>query len=291
MARSKPTSKPAALPIMLVAALVIVGAYLALTWYQRQEGAGAPLEQTAELASDERLVFGGAPQPMPGAGDEVRCTVLKNQGYIVGYSDWRRDPLWVCYRVFHVEQPFDFPRPSSFASDPRTAARVKDGDFAKSGYQRGHMAPNAAIMRELGRDAQMETFLLSNICPQSPELNERVWERLEAVEKKYADQFEEVWVIDGPIFGDLNGGATARLASGIAVPTAFFKILIDEEGRRGGKPRVFSVIMPQNVAGTELPQQFLTTISEIQKETHLDFLWKLDAATQAELEATKWKMW
>jgi endonuclease G len=291
MPRRRPPSKPTAWPMILAAALVIVGVYLALGWYQRRQDAGTPLEQTAELVSDDRLIFGGAPRAGPGAGDEVRCTVLRNQGYVAGYSDWRRDPLWVCYRVFHVAAPFDFPRPGGFSPDPRTAARVKDGDYAGSGYQRGHMAPNASIMREFGKDAQRETFLLSNICPQSPELNERVWERLEADERKYADRFEEVWVIDGPVFGDLNGGATARLASGIAVPSAFYKILIDEEGQAGGQPRVFAVIMPQNVKGTELPQEFLTTVSEIQKETHLDFLWKLDAQTQGELERTKWKMW
>jgi endonuclease G, mitochondrial len=291
MPRPRPASQRAPWPVLLVLAVLIVGVYFTLTWLQRQQDAGVPLEQTADLISDDRLIFGGAPRPAPGAGDEVRFTVLKNRGYIVGYSDSRRDPLWVCYRAFHVAQPFDFPRPGSFSTDPRTVARVKDADFARSGYQRGHMAPNADIMREFGQEAQRETFLLSNICPQAPELNEHVWERLEADERKYADTMEEVWVIDGPIFGDLNGGTTARLASGIAVPQAFFKILIDEEGHPGGKPRIFSVIMPQDVKGTELPQQFLTTVSEIQKETHLDFLWKLDAQAQAELEGTKWKMW
>jgi endonuclease G, mitochondrial len=291
MPRQRPAPKSNAWPLMLVAALLIIGVYFALTWYQRQRDSGAPLGQTADLISDDRLVFGGAPRPGPGAGDEVRFTTLKNQGYVVGYSDSRRDPLWVSYRVFHVAQPFDFPRPSGFSSDSRTDARVKDSDFTRSGYQRGHMAPNSDIMRDYGQQAQLETFLLSNVCPQAPELNEHVWERLEADERKYADQLEEVWVIDGPVFADLNGGTTPHLASGVAVPSAFFKILIDEEGRPGGKPRIFSVIMPQNVKGTELPQQFLTTVSEIEKETRLDFLWKLDAQTQAELEGTKWKMW
>ena len=287
----QPQSRRNAGPFILVVALLVVAAYAACTWYQRQQSTADALQQTADLISDDRILFGGAPRPGPGSGDEVQFTVLKNQGYIVGYSESRRDPLWAAYRVFHTDRPFDIPRPAGFAADIRTAARVRETDFAKSGYDRGHMAPNSDIMRDFGKDAQRETFLLSNICPQTAELNERVWERLEADERKYADTCEEVWVIDGPIFADLNGGTTPRLASGIAVPSAFFKILIDEEGRPGGKPRIFSVIMPQDVKGTELPQQFLTTVSEIEKETHLELFWKIDSQTRAELEGTKWKMW
>jgi len=292
MPGKRQASSPRAVwPFFVVPALLAAAAYAAYVWQQRRPSGADPLEQTADLISDERLVFGGAPRPGPGAGAEVQCTVLKNQGYIVGYSESRRDPLWAAYRVFHTEHPFDIPRPAGFATDTRTAARVRETDYAKSGYDRGHMAPNSDIMREWGKEAQLETFLLSNICPQAPELNERVWERLEADERKYADTCAEVWVIDGPIFAELNGGQTPRLASGIAVPSAFYKILIDEEGQAGGKPRIFSVIMPQEVKGTELPQQFLTTVAEIERETHLEFFWKMDPQTRGELEGTKWKMW
>jgi endonuclease G len=146
-------------------------------------------------------------------------------------------------------------------------------------------------MRCFGAQAQLETFLLSNVCPQAPALNEKVWERLEVKEKDYADQLEEVWVMDGPIFGDMNGSRTDRLASGVAVPDAFYKIVVDEEGHRGGRPRVFVVIVPQSVKGTERPEQFLTSVSEVEKETGLEFFWKLDAATRAELENRVGQMW
>ena len=202
------------------------------------------------------------------------------------------NPLWSAYRVFHNPNPFNLPRPTGgFLTDERSAAHVKDADFRRSGYDRGHMTPNSAIMHDYGADAQLETFLLTNICPQSPALNEKVWEKLESDERRYADRFDEVWVIDGPIFADLIGGTTDRLASGIAVPTAFYKILLDETGGPGGKSRVFSVIMPQTVKGTELPQQFLTSVREIEKETDLEFLWKLDPAAQSLLENKVWPMW
>ncbi|HVT82021.1 MAG TPA: DNA/RNA non-specific endonuclease [Phycisphaerae bacterium] len=293
MGRKRSQKSNATAVLFLLVLLVIGGCIAYHEARQAREGpsATAPQDQSPDLVSDNRLIYGGAPRPRPGSEAELQFEVLKNEGYIAGYSESRRDPLWVSYRVFHPATLSHLERPSSFSTDTRTTARVKDSDFTRSGYDRGHMAPNEAIMEEYGFQGQMETFLLSNICPQAPELNRHVWERLEAQERKYAAECEEIWVIDGPIFADLNGGTTQRLAAGVAVPSAFYKIIVDEQDRPGGKPRAFAVIMPQDVKGTELPQQFLTTIAEIEKESHLEFFWKLDAATRAELESRRGEMW
>jgi endonuclease G len=188
-----------------------------------------------------------------------------------------------------MEHPFELPRPKGeFVMDPRTNARVKHHDFTGSGYDRGHMTPNSAIAHCYGHDAQLETFLLSNICPQAPNLNQKVWEILEKTEFVYADRFQEIWVMDGPIFGDLNGETTGTLRSGIAVPRAFYKILIENHG---GTLDACAVIMPQRVRGTELPEQFTTSIEEIEKETGLEFLWKVDAATRQRLKSRATPLW
>ncbi|MEI7881374.1 MAG: hypothetical protein WCI95_10925 [bacterium] len=52
------------------------------------------------------------------------------------------------------------------------------------------------------------------------------------------------------------------------VPDACFKIIVREEG---GQPSVLAFIMPQSVNGTESPQQYLTSIHEIELETGLAF--------------------
>jgi endonuclease G len=287
--RARKGNHGAALLFALV--LLAVGAYLAYVEMQRRRETPHSLEQSADLVTDERIIFGGAPRAKAGSGNEVEFQVLRNQGYIAGYSEARRNPLWVAYRVVKPETPYRLPRPSGFTTDLRTMARVKESDFSGSGYDRGHMAPNQAIMEEFGLEAQLETFLLSNICPQAPNLNRNVWERLEAQERRYAAGMEEVWVVDGPIFADLSGGKTERLASGIAVPAAFYKMVLDEEEHRGGKARMFAVVMPQNAKGSELPQEFLTTVSEIERQTHLDFFWKLEDGMERELEEKRWGMW
>jgi len=199
---------------------------------------------------------------------------------MVGYSEEHKDPVWVAYRLVKVEHPPTLPRPSKFMVDERTDAKVKSSDYTGSGYDRGHMAPNHAIATRYGEEAQIETFLMSNICPQRPNLNRKVWEHLEATEADdYANRFEEIWVIDGPIFDESHA---QKLPAGFDVPVAFYKILVDEVD---GKPRMLAFIMPQTVKGDEPFKAFLTSVAKVEAMTHLDFFWELDPTLEKQLES------
>lgn len=299
----KPKPAPANHTTAIIITVVILILLLAVAffayrlWKDQQAATQTPVASTSvptiqqspappDPVSDDRIIFGGIPRP---SRPDIHLTVLKNIAYIVGYSESRKDPLFSCYRVIHMDHPFVLERPKGeFLTDLRTAARVAHHDYTGAGYDRGHMTPNSAIARCFGADAQKETFLLSNICPQSPNLNREVWEKLERAEIDYAAQFDEVWVVDGPIFADLNGGVTHTLRSGIAVPSSFYKIVLED---RGGTIRLFAVIMPQGVKGTELPQQFLTSVRRIEEQTGLEFLWKVDPRTRESLETQVSPMW
>lgn len=277
--------------IILLLVLLVIAAGI-FFWKQQQHSnplaTTAPASRQAPPISDDRILFGGMPEPR---NPSITVTVLKNAAYIVGYSEKRKDPLWSAYRVKHMDHPFQLERPKGeFLTDDRTQARVTHHDFTGSGFDRGHMTPNSAIARCYGGEAQKETFLLSNICPQAPALNQKVWEHLEMREISYADEYNEVWVIDGPIFPDqLSPPRTARtLRSGIAVPASFYKICLEDHA---GTPRLFAVIMPQTVKGTESPEQFLVSLQEIESDTGLEFFPQLDAATREKIESKVFPMW
>ena len=140
------------------------------------------------------------------------------------------------------------------------------------------MCPNSAIAARYGRKGQMDTFLMSNICPQRPELNRKVWERLERLEEGYANKFGGIWVITGPIFDQ----HTQILNRQVEIPDSFFKILIDEDK---GKVRVLPFIVPQKVTGKEILNEFLTSVDEIEKKTGLDFFTPMDKEFQDKLES------
>jgi endonuclease G len=229
-----------------------------------------------ERSAPAEHLYAGSPRP---TRPESTFTELENSGYLVGYSEARKDPLWAAYRLFALDDPQTLPRPSRFKLDARTQARVRHEDYTGSGYDRGHLAPNFAIASRYGRAAQLETFLMSNICPQCPGLNQETWEAFEKLEaNEYADDFEEIWVITGPIFTDDNA-----LPSGIAIPSQFYKIVVDEEGSR---PSILALIMTQQTHGRAPLRQFLTTVDRIEELTGLDFFAELPDELESKLEAS-----
>lgn len=238
-----------------------------------RRSAGEPSAAVSRWA--DRYCYAGAPRGS--ASFPYAITVLTNTGYLAGYCERRRNPVWVCYRLFnpaHWDAP---PRPQAFRTDFRTGTRTKPHDYSGSGYDRGHLAPNYAIAVCYGPRAQLETFLMSNIIPQRPALNRQVWKRLEQREiRDYAPRYGQIWVIDGPVF---HHGE--QLQGGVNIPDACYKIMV----RVGnGAPRILAFIMPQTVNGAESPDRFLTSVRQIERETDLDFFSVLPPDLQRTLE-------
>lgn len=232
----------------------------------------------ASAPGDHTYFYGGAPRLTAASAAPVR--VLTNSGYVVGYSDTLGNPLWAAYHLRDLEWKEPAPRPEEFRSDARTVARIDPADYTRSGYDRGHMAPNYGIATRFGRQAQEETFLMSNISPQKHALNAGLWKIIEQrIARNYPGRFGEVWVVAGPVFT----AQPERLKRRVAVPTAFFMIIMDESD---GRLRTEAFLMAQDAAGTDLAS-YLTTIDEIESRTGLDFLSALPDAAEAALESRR----
>ena len=221
-------------------------------------------------------IYGGVPDA---ASLSHRVRVLENEGYLCGYSDVLRSPVWVAYRLFDKDGLKSAgERPSGFDTDGRTMAKVSSKEFTGSGYDRGHLAPNFAISRCYGRDAQLGTFLMSNIVPQKHEMNAGLWKYLEErAAVNYSGRFGEVWVITGPVFAS----ETKTIGKGVAVPDACFKIMIDETE---GKIRTQAFVVPQNPRKGAGLNSFLVSIDEVERMTKLDFLPSLSDDIEGQLE-------
>jgi len=203
--------------------------------------------------------------------------VLRNDGFLLGWSDLRAGPLWVGYALKRVDDPRSLPRPDHFEQDWRSLWPITSDDYTGSGYDRGHMAPNYAMSVVYGRDAQAASFLMTNITPQRPKLNRQLWQRLEeAVIDDFVPRFGGVWVVTGPVY---DNQWLHRIGFS-QVPVAFYKILVVP----GTTPRALAFLMPQNVNGKEPLDRFLVTIDEVEARTGLDFFPLLDDAVERRLE-------
>jgi len=229
------------------------------------------------------LLYQGAPQSRDAKNSDTWFRILRNHGFILGYSDLRGNPLWVEYALTPAADNAVPDRPNRFDTDWRSINRVSHDSYQRSGYDRGHMAPNYAMSHLYGRAGQADSFLMTNITPQKSKLNQQLWRRLEEAEiKQFAGLFGKVWVITGPIFS----GTVQRLSSDwmVEIPDAFYKIYMSEAAPN--KPPVaLAFLMPQTVNGKEPLAQFVTSIDTIEAQTGLDFFAELDDRTEAALEA------
>ncbi|GHC22816.1 DNA/RNA non-specific endonuclease [Aidingimonas halophila] len=207
--------------------------------------------------------------------------VLRNDGFLVGWSDVRVSPLWVSY-LLHDDKRSRIAERPDFQRDWRTIWPVQPTGYRGSGYDRGHLAPNYALAAVHGRDAQQASFLMSNITPQRPDLNRRLWQRLEeAVMDHFVPRFDQLLVITGPIFHDDFSRGVLNRVGFVEIPEAFYKILVVP----GETPRGLAFMMPQDVKGDEPLDDFLVSIDEIEARTGLDFLPALNAEQQQRLES------
>jgi endonuclease G len=239
-----------------------------------------------QIKLDKDISYAGNPQGKSSYPHEL--VILKNEGFIIGYDQTRLNPAWVAYKLFAVEPGVKAPkRPGSFEVDPRLKVQVESDDYKFSGYDRGHMAPNYGIATRYGRDAQLQTFLTSNIAPQKHALNGGIWQKLEhIIADHYAQDFEEIWVVVGPIY-EANKPAVFLSDGKIQIPDAFFMLVIDE---LQGKPRGLAFIFPQQIADDQTNyRKFLTSIDQVEAQTGLDFFQQLPDPAEEQFEKLKAK--
>ncbi|MFC1736476.1 DNA/RNA non-specific endonuclease [Candidatus Hydrogenedentota bacterium] len=236
-----------------------------------------------DLEESHGAVYAG----IPAGSDDLE--LLRNEAFVVGYDEMRRNPAWVAYRVASTAKYAGLKRPGSFKKDGRTKAGVSHKDYTNTGFDRGHMAPNYAIYSRYGKAAQLETFLMSNVCPQYPKLNRVRWRELEALiagqgtgDPSWAQEFGGIWIVTGPTFDDDR----VFLPSNVEIPDAFYKIVVDIDEDKGTL-RALAFIVP-NLKEPGLPLvDYLVSVDEVESETGLDFFRKLDDKTEARIEGTR----
>lgn len=213
---------------------------------------------------------------------------VARDGYAVGFDARLRIPLWVQYELRPEDLDGPARRLSHFSVDPALPGDVqgRHDDYTNSGYARGHLAP----AEDMSRSARImaESFLITNVCPQIQDgFNSGVWSGLEGRIRGWVAQRGALTVITGPVFQPSGRTVSYGLIGehDLAVPSAFFKIVVDP--RPQGGPEALAFLMPNEDCRGEGLEEFLTTIDAIEAQTGLDLLSALPDAQEAALEAER----
>ncbi|MBZ2209693.1 DNA/RNA non-specific endonuclease [Massilia soli] len=149
----------------------------------------------------------------------------------VMHSGVTRTALWSAehLRADNVAAASDQSRTNSFHAEPRLprAQRAELSDYALSGFDRGHLAPNGNMP---DRRSQRESFSLANMVPQDAQNNRHVWSGIEHVVRKMAAREGALYVLTGPAFL----GASLRKVGNVLVPSHLYKVVWSPRQKAGG---------------------------------------------------------
>ena len=208
--------------------------------------------------------------------------ILVNHGYVVGFAPTRRQPLWSAYRVAHADRDVDYDRPHLYYADTRLedTERLDNGTFGRHDgiqYHVGHMVPNEVINTQFGRLAQMETFFMSNMCPQRGSLNTGVWLKLENAIRNIEDTSgrDHVWAVVGPVFGDTPDVITRADNKEVPIPDAFFCVTFDPFRYPWDRPSNVAIacfLIPQDAASGTDPGDYVVDLDEVEAASKLSFM-------------------
>jgi endonuclease G, mitochondrial len=162
---------------------------------------------------------------------EWKPVALCSDTFAVLYSKVSKTPLMVVERLTRQQmvEAQGQERTDKFFPDPRVprSARAELDDFRKSGFDRGHLAPAG---NQPGPGAMAQSFALTNMVPQNPVHNQKVWSKIESDVRKYVKRASgHVFVFTGPLFRE---GVTTVGRNEIWVPTHLFKLVYDADTGR-----------------------------------------------------------
>ncbi len=209
---------------------------------------------------------------------------LKDNGfYKMAYSKSRGIPVWVGWHLQN-DDIGSTPRQDDFRGDIQLPAgwyEVQTSDYTGSSFDRGHDCPSAD--RTFTVSSNSSTFLMTNIFPQAPTLNQGPWAGLEDYTRNtLVGTTKEAYIYMGNTgSGGYNAnGLYHTIANGyVTVPAKVWKVILlipkgnNDLSRIHSDATVLAVNMPNNNSlfttnGTTAWRNYITTINALETDAN-----------------------
>lgn len=267
--------------------LLIIGGIVGAYFYVKSRQ--SHLSQTAgtsDAAVSPHLLLGNPSGATSQASARSNLLMVKPY-YALSYNGATGTPNWVSWRVTK-EDLGNAPRKLTFDADatlPSAFYRVTHKDYSGSGFDRGHLCPHSD--RAANQEMSYSTFVMSQIIPQAPNVNQKAWAQLEIYCRDLVRlHHHHLYVIAGPYGqgGRGSNGFKNTIAGGrVTVPAYCWKLVVvvpdegeDDLAKISTETRVITVIMPNDNDAVGDPwAKFRTSPADIEQRTGLKFFDRL----------------
>lgn len=261
----------------IIAVIVLIPICYGLYLYYQQYSVQHSSSQNQTETSVSRPIPSGKDLEIPVSLIPRQEQIIHHKGYTVSYNKDLKIPNWVSYELTRQETKGKEKRSDNFIADPLVKGAIAtNADYARSGYDKGHMAPAADM--KWSPEVMKESFYFSNMCPQHPQLNRRGWKNLEEKIRDWAIADSAIIIICGPI---INQSSRTIGKNKVAIPERFFKVVLSPFV----KPVRGIGFLFNNRQAVEPLSTYAVTIDSIEKLTNMDFFSPLPDEIENEVEA------
>ena len=200
----------------------------------------------------------GEPSVKP--GNPVICRTA----YILEHDPVAKIPNWVAWTLTPDHAIGCVVRTDAFAADQSLPANARSTpqDYAGSGYDQGHLANDA----DMSWDPQVEheSFLMSNMSPQLPNVNRGTWKSLESASRAWVYSTKHPFT---EYAGNIYSASSKTIgADKVVVPDSLFKIVIDDTTKKS-----YAFIIPNQLGIDPDFTKFQVTVSDVEKASGTTF--------------------
>ena len=211
--------------------------------------------------------------------------------YSLEYSYKYKHSYWIAYR-FDNTTGGNVGRNEAYKPDPELPSQyaAKHNDYTNSRYTRGHLC--ASSDRQYSKEANQQTFYMSNISPQSGNgFNQSgsAWntgeDKVQAWGYNISRSTDTLYVVKGGTIGE--GMIKGYIKNEIAIPKYFFMAVLF---RSGDNYKAIGFYMPhenlKDDPDKKDPKKYLMSIDALEQETGIDFFHNLPDNIENTVEAT-----
>ena len=248
----------------------------------------------AEQPEVARLEF-----PSLKGGKSVVIVHKTNDSYGLNFcTEWDYEKMsqrWSCYQMYkgytgnagryegNPQYPFD---EDLKAIESATGIKMYwDQDlFKSSGYDHGHICPSAD--RQYSTQANKQTFYLTNMQPQYPKFNQKLWAEMESRMRKWIDNSpatDTMYVCKGGTIDDeLN--IIERVKEQLIVPKYFYMAILYKNSE-GYKALAFWALNENVDRSKDDLKKYVISIDKLEELTGIDFFCNLPDDVENKVEA------